>query len=220
MAERPEPDATLADTSPTQARPAVRVQGVTRTYSQGGHSVHALAGVDLCIAAGEFVSLSGPSGSGKSTLLNVIGGLDRPTAGEVWIGGVPLSTLDAAALAALRLHRIGFVFQAYNLIPVLSARENVEFVLQLQGVAPATRRARACGPRRSEHCGACRTATRRHVGRPTAARGRCASAGGASIAAACRRAECKSRLRCHTYAARIAAHTERARRRDHRDRDP
>ncbi len=133
MAARPEPEET----------PAVRVIGVTRTYRQGEHSVHALAGVDLQIAPGEFVSLAGPSGSGKSTLLNVIGGLDRPTAGDVWVGDVALSTLDAAALASLRLHRIGFVFQAYNLIPVLSARENVEFVLQLQGVAPAARRARA-----------------------------------------------------------------------------
>ena len=133
MGARPEANAT----------PAVRVQGVSRTYRQGEHNVHALADIDLRIERGEFVSLSGPSGSGKSTLLNLIGGLDRPSAGTVWIDDVSLATLDAAQLASLRLHRIGFVFQAYNLIPVLSARENVEFILQLQGVAPATRRARA-----------------------------------------------------------------------------
>jgi putative ABC transport system ATP-binding protein len=89
------------------------------------------------------VSLSGPSGSGKSTLLNVIGGLDRPTQGEVILAGIPLNPLSAAALADLRLHKLGFVFQAYNLIPVLTALENVEFIMQLQNVAAAERRRRA-----------------------------------------------------------------------------
>lgn len=123
--------------------PVARLRGVERVYRQGAQQVRALGGVDIDIHAGEFVSLAGPSGSGKSTLLNVIGGLDQPTAGTVELGGVALGDLSAAELASLRLHRIGFVFQAYNLIPVLSARENVEFVLQLQGVAPAVRRARA-----------------------------------------------------------------------------
>ena len=129
--------------SDARAAPVARLRGVERVYRQGSQEVRALNGVDLDVHAGEFVSLAGPSGSGKSTLLNVIGGLDRPTAGTVELGGVSLAALSAADLASLRLHRIGFVFQAYNLIPVLSARENVEFVLHLQGVAPAARRARA-----------------------------------------------------------------------------
>ena len=133
----------MAERSERTHMPAARLQDVSRTYRQGEHNVHALADITLHVDHGEFVSLEGPSGSGKSTLLNLIGGLDRPTSGEVWIGDVALSTLGSAALASLRLHRIGFVFQAYNLIPVLSARENVEFVLQLQGVAPAARRTRA-----------------------------------------------------------------------------
>ncbi len=121
----------------------VTCRGVTRVYRQESVPVHALRGVDFEVRRGEFVSLSGPSGSGKSTLLNVIGGLDRPTEGEVIVDGVALGGLSESALADLRLHKLGFVFQAYNLIPVLSARENVEFILQLQGVAAAERRRRA-----------------------------------------------------------------------------
>lgn len=136
MAARPEP-ATSAGAA------VVELRGVSRVYYQGGQEVRALDGVDFALAAGDFVSLSGPSGSGKSTLLNAIGGLDRPTAGTVRVGDLELQTMDASALASMRLHRIGFVFQAYNLIPVLSARENVEFILQLQGVSAAERRARA-----------------------------------------------------------------------------
>ena len=90
--------------------------------------------------AGEFVSLAGPSGSGKSTLLNLIGGLDRPTSGDIEVDGQILNSLNERQLADMRLHRLGFVFQAYNLVPVLSARENVEFILQLQGVAASQRR--------------------------------------------------------------------------------
>jgi putative ABC transport system ATP-binding protein len=89
------------------------------------------------------VSLAGPSGSGKSTLLNLIGGLDRPSGGRVVVDGVDLGTLDEAARSDLRLNKIGFVFQAYNLVPVLSARENVEFIMQLQGVRALERRTRA-----------------------------------------------------------------------------
>ncbi|MFW6094468.1 MAG: ABC transporter ATP-binding protein, partial [Pseudomonadota bacterium] len=118
-------------------------RGVTRTYMDDSVPVHALQGVDLVVHRGEFVSLSGPSGSGKTTLLNMIGGLDRPTEGDVEVDGVKLNDLSEPQLADLRLYKLGFVFQAYNLIPVLSARENVEFTMQLQGVAAADRRDRA-----------------------------------------------------------------------------
>ena len=121
----------------------VDCQAVVKTYQEESVPVHALRGVDLQISVGEFVSLSGPSGSGKSTLLNVIGGLDRPDSGEVTVDNVALSKLSASQLAHLRLHKIGFVFQAYNLIPVLSAQENVEFIMQLQGVDASLRRQRA-----------------------------------------------------------------------------
>ena len=121
----------------------VECRGVTRVYQDDSVPVHALRGVDFQVHRGEFVSLSGPSGSGKSTLLNVIGGLDRPADGEVRVDGVLLNSLSESALADLRLRKLGFVFQAYNLIPVLSARENVEFIMQLQGVPAAERRERA-----------------------------------------------------------------------------
>jgi putative ABC transport system ATP-binding protein len=121
----------------------VRCRGLSRVYEDDSVPVHALRGVDFEVRRGEFVSLSGPSGSGKSTLLNLIGGLDRPTAGSVEVDGQALEGLSDSALADLRLHKLGFVFQAYNLIPVLSARENVEFIMQLQGVSGAERRRRA-----------------------------------------------------------------------------
>jgi putative ABC transport system ATP-binding protein len=95
------------------------------------------------VEEGGFVCLSSPSGGGKTTLLNAIGGLDRPDSGEVWIAGQRIDNLSKGELAELRLHRIGFVFQAFNLIPVLSARENVEFVMQVQGVPAAERRAKS-----------------------------------------------------------------------------
>ena len=121
----------------------VRCRNLGRTYDAEAIPVHALSGVDLDVAPGEFVSLAGPSGSGKSTLLNLIGALDRPSTGDVVVDGVALAGLDEAQLADLRLTKIGFVFQAYNLIPVLSARENVEFIMQLQGVPAGERRERA-----------------------------------------------------------------------------
>ena len=105
--------------------------------------VHALRGVDLDVQQGEFVSLAGPSGSGKSTLLNIIGGVEELSGGSVEVGGVELAGMSPANLSALRLQKIGFVFQAYNLLPVLSALENVEFILQLQGVDKQQRRQRA-----------------------------------------------------------------------------
>ena len=121
----------------------VMCRHVARVYDTDTIPVNALRGVDLSVESGEFVSLAGPSGSGKSTLLNLIGGLDRPSSGEVIVDGVALATLDETQLADLRLNKIGFVFQAYNLIPVLSARENVEFIMQLQGVPSAERRERS-----------------------------------------------------------------------------
>ncbi len=122
---------------------AVECRGVTKDYRQGAIDVPALRGIDLSIAKGDFASLAGPSGSGKTTLLNMIGGLDRPTSGSVRVDGEEITALASGALADLRLHKIGFVFQAYNLIPVLSAIENVEFILQLEGEDRAKRRARA-----------------------------------------------------------------------------
>ena len=105
--------------------------------------MHALRGVDFSLSSSEFVSLSGPSGSGKSTLLNIVGGLDRQDEGIIELDGEELAPLSEGDLAALRLRKIGFVFQAYNLVPVLSALENVEFILQLQGVGSAERKERA-----------------------------------------------------------------------------
>ena len=118
-------------------------RSVSRTYADDAVPVHALRGVDFDLEPGEWVSLAGPSGSGKSTLLHVIGGLDQPTEGTVAVDGVEVTKLPAASLSDLRLHKIGFVFQAYNLIPVLTALENVEFILQLQGVGRTERRQRA-----------------------------------------------------------------------------
>ena len=123
--------------------PSVRAERVTKVYQQDSVAVEALKDVDLEIAEGEFLALVGPSGSGKSTLLNLIGGLDRPTAGRLWVAGEELGQLSRRALAELRLKRIGFVFQEYNLIPVLSAIENVEYVMLLQNVPDAERREHA-----------------------------------------------------------------------------
>ena len=118
----------------------VECSQLTKSYRQSAIEVPALRGIDLTVEQGEFASLAGPSGSGKTTLLNLIGGLDRPTSGTVRLAGKDLGSLGSEALAALRLDKIGFVFQAYNLVPVLSAIENVEFVLQLSGVDRRARR--------------------------------------------------------------------------------
>ncbi len=120
----------------------VTVRGLTREYQQGAVTVKALNGVDLEIEEGEFTALMGPSGSGKTTLLNQIGALDEPTSGTVVIDGKDLTTLSSAQLSDLRLQRLGFIFQSYNLIPVLSAFENAEFVLMLRGTDAAERRRR------------------------------------------------------------------------------
>jgi putative ABC transport system ATP-binding protein len=116
---------------------------LSRRYGTVENSFYAVNAVSLAISPGEFLSLSGPSGSGKTTLLNLLSGLDTPTSGEVTLAGQRLGALDRDALADLRLNRVGFVFQAYNLIPVLSARENVEFIMQLQGVPARARREQA-----------------------------------------------------------------------------
>ena len=115
---------------------------LTKAFETGRHRAWALRGVDLDVRPGEFLALVGPSGSGKTTLLNLIGGLDVPTAGELTVLGQRVASLSKHARAQLRLKSLGFVFQAYNLIPVLTALENVEFVLELQGIG-AGRRSRA-----------------------------------------------------------------------------
>jgi putative ABC transport system ATP-binding protein len=120
----------------------VSVKGVHRRYQQGDHTVHALRGVDIDIATGEFTVLMGPSGSGKTTLLNIVGGLDKPCDGNVKIDGQSLGDLSAGQISDLRLQKLGFVFQSYNLLPVLSAYENAEFVLLLQGMPDAERKKR------------------------------------------------------------------------------
>jgi putative ABC transport system ATP-binding protein len=120
----------------------VEVLDVTKRYEQGAVEVMALRGLSFGIEAGEFTAIVGPSGSGKSTALNLIGALDRPTSGVVRVEGRDLSELSARELSRLRRDRIGFVFQAYNLMPVLTAYENAEMVLALQGVSAAERRDR------------------------------------------------------------------------------
>ncbi len=121
----------------------VTCTGLVKTYRQGKVEVQALRGVSLSIDTGGFVALAGPSGSGKTTVLNLIGGLDMPDAGNIIVDGNDYATMRQSRLAELRLRKIGFIFQAYNLIPVLSALENVEYVMLLQGVPAAERRERA-----------------------------------------------------------------------------
>ena len=121
----------------------IEVRGVTKDYQDGNTVVHALRGVDLDIVKGEFTAIAGPSGSGKTTLLNVVGGLDAADDGSVTVGDLQVSQMRTGALTRMRREHIGFVFQAYNLIPVLTAVENVEFVMMLQGVPAWERRQRA-----------------------------------------------------------------------------
>jgi putative ABC transport system ATP-binding protein len=113
---------------------AVRTKDVWKIYPQEPNPVKAVRGVSLEIESGDFVAMAGPSGSGKTTVLNLLGGLTRPTEGSIWIGGDEITSMPDKALSRLRLERIGFVFQAYNLLPVLSAMENAEFTLLLRGV--------------------------------------------------------------------------------------
>ena len=121
---------------------AVRTEGVWKTFHQEAEAVHAVRDVSLAVESGEFTALAGPSGSGKTTLLNLIGGLTRPSRGKVWVAGREVSGMSNQALARLRLNEVGFVFQAYNLLPVLSAFENAEFPMLLQGVDAEERHAR------------------------------------------------------------------------------
>ncbi len=118
----------------------IHVHSVTKVYHQGDLEVHALRGVDLDIGEGEFTALAGPSGSGKTTLLNIIGALDAPTTGHVEVAGRNVAELGKGEAADFRLHTVGFIFQAYNLVPVLTAYENAEFTLLLRGVDAADRR--------------------------------------------------------------------------------
>jgi putative ABC transport system ATP-binding protein len=121
----------------------VSCENIVKTYQQGKVTVKALRGVNLSIEKGGFVALAGPSGSGKTTVLNLIGSLDQADSGKISVAGNDYSHMSPSELADLRLHKIGFVFQSYNLIPVLSAVENVEYVMLLQGVPPGERIERA-----------------------------------------------------------------------------
>ena len=120
--------------------PAVRTSEVWKVFEQEAEEVQAVRGVSMTIERGELTALAGPSGSGKTTLLNLIGGLTRPTSGRVWVAGSDLTEMSSIELARLRLEQVGFVFQAYNLLPVLTALENAEFPLLLQGVDERERR--------------------------------------------------------------------------------
>jgi putative ABC transport system ATP-binding protein len=121
---------------------AFEVRRLVKTYSQGRIAVRALAGIDLAISAGEFLVVAGSSGSGKSTLLHILGALDRPDAGEVLVDGTDLAALTESGRTDIRRHKLGFVFQSFNLVPVLSAYENVEYGLWLGGMAKVERRQR------------------------------------------------------------------------------
>jgi len=121
----------------------VSCESLCKTYGEDELIVHAVDSVDLQINKGEFISLSGPSGSGKTTLLNLIGGLDTVSSGKITVDNRHVEKMNKAELADMRLNHIGFVFQAYNLIPVLSAYENIEFIMQLQGIPANERRSRA-----------------------------------------------------------------------------
>ena len=121
-------------------RAAVRTEEVWKVYPQEPQPVEAVRGVTLEVEPGDFVAMAGPSGSGKTTMLNLLGGLTKPTKGRIWVGGEELTEMSARRMARVRLERIGFVFQAYNLLPVLTALENAEFTMLLRGVPTAERR--------------------------------------------------------------------------------
>ena len=125
------------------AMEVIRTEKLEKIYQENGVPVHALRGIDLSIKQGEFLVIAGPSGSGKTTLLNLIGALDNPSKGKVFLEGEDISLKSKNQLSQLRLHKIGFVFQAYNLIPVLSALENIEFTMMLRGISESEREKRA-----------------------------------------------------------------------------
>jgi len=128
--------------SNSESEDLLRLEAVSRHYVQGDQVVCALESVSFTAGRGEFIAVAGPSGSGKTTLLNVCAGLDHPTTGKVWLGNRDLSGLNRHQLAKLRLEDVGFIFQAFNLIPVLSAEENAEFILLLRGVSDRERRSK------------------------------------------------------------------------------
>lgn len=121
----------------------IEIEKVSKIYDETNIPIHAVDNVDLKIEKGEFTAIVGPSGSGKTTMLNLIGGLDQPTSGKIVVDGTDISTLKPDALINFRLHHIGFVFQAYNLIPVFTAKENVEFIMLLQNIPKTEREKRA-----------------------------------------------------------------------------
>ena len=121
----------------------ITITGLTKVYDEKSVPVHALNGIDLTFEEGEFTTIVGPSGSGKTTLLNILGGLDTPSGGTINIAGTDMRAMSSRDLTRFRLHNIGFVFQSYNLIPVLTAQENIEFVMLLQGKGKAERANRA-----------------------------------------------------------------------------
>ena len=122
--------------------PVIVTEGVTKVYSGNGVPVHALRGIDLTIERGEFTALVGPSGSGKTTFLNIISGLDTPTDGKIWLNDKLLSRMSGNALSDFRRDNIGFIFQAYNLIPVLTVEENIEYIMILQKLPKSERHER------------------------------------------------------------------------------
>ena len=128
--------------APAAAPPLIRVRHLSKGYVRGGQAIPVLVDIDLSVARGEFVALMGPSGSGKSTLLNLIAGIDKPGSGSIEIGGVDIATLGEGALADWRAANVGFIFQFYNLLPVLSAFDNVELPLLLTGLSAKQRRQR------------------------------------------------------------------------------
>ena len=121
----------------------LRTEKLEKTYQDNGVPVHAIKGIDLNIEKGEFLVIAGPSGSGKTTLLNLLGALDKPTNGKVFFENEDLTQKDKNQLSSIRLHKLGFIFQAYNLIPVLSALENIEFSMMLLGIPESERESKA-----------------------------------------------------------------------------
>jgi putative ABC transport system ATP-binding protein len=136
------PDRTDAPAPAPARQPLVAIRGVAKHYVRGGQAIPVLEGIDLDVYAGDFVALMGPSGSGKSTLLNLVAGIDKPSAGTIRVAGVDIARLADAELAAWRADHVGFIFQFYNLMPVLTAFENVELPLLLTALSRRERRER------------------------------------------------------------------------------
>jgi putative ABC transport system ATP-binding protein len=142
MTDAPDPKAAV-DAGVGGAAPLIRLRALAKSYQRGGQHIPVLEGIDLDVPAGDFIALMGPSGSGKSTLLNLLAGIDQPTSGSIEINGTDIATLSEAALADWRAANIGFIFQFYNLMPVLTALENVELPLLLTSLSASQRREHA-----------------------------------------------------------------------------